>query len=264
MADRALRELARLASAGDALARARLLAERARTGDLPVIPRCPNCDKDRYARANQLKSHASLPCVLCDGTGDLPGIDRIRLASFAGDVFARGVLSESSLVWPPRTPWENPSKDLVIEIPACDRYPWDYWLDNCRRRFGPVAAIASTIGAARDHFESLKIEDVLPLPHALHEKEWCEWHGHVNDALRVFETWVREPVSTNLVKLAGRSDYGRFQRFFEGCDALASHHKRGGTIFWEGVRNIAHYSSLPSFESSLRRAAAAWAREGLW
>ena len=250
MADKGLRDLERRAQAGDERAKVQLLVAQGRSGALPLIPRCPNCDRAVYADKNDLKSHAAEPCLLCSGAGDLPGFDRIVLAAYAGDELARLALGNEEY-----TRKATPV-GLTISIPGCDTYEWEAWLQGCQTHFGPVAAIASLIGAARINLQEEH--------HPTHP--WIdEWKKHVNDALEVFEEWVKEPISSNLVKLAGRSDYGQFQRLFEGCDALASRHRRGGAIFWEGARAFASRTTVADLMGDrLRRAAIAWAREGAW
>ena len=239
MADRDLRELERAAVGGDTSSVARLLTARQRVMSIP-------------------------PLRSMDGVEPLSGDQRMQLAAFAGDEVARLALA------PELKRWLNPPNDDMIRIPACDSYEWEPWLDVLRRKFGDLVAIAAVIGAARVHWD----DNFCPPEEncncgerdtCLNCQEFCEVRDHLDRALDVFEAWVVEPTSSNLVKLEGRADYGRgYQRLFEGCDALASNHPRGGQIFWEGARSFGTLVNPGVMGLSMRRAVAALARGCCW
>lgn len=185
-------------------------------------------------------------CRPCDGVGELPGDDRIQLAALAGDEPARVALD------PKLMRWVNPNDSDMVEIPGVDRYDAQGFVGVTLRKFGVVPAIAAVIGFAR---------------HCIEEVEWEPWETqvHVGNALDVFEAWICEPTSSNLVKLEGRDDYGeRYQRMFEGCDALASSHARGVEIFWEGFDCLRRGVKSSVIGGSLRRSVRDYARGDHW
>jgi len=239
VADLDIRELERATAGGDLNSVARLL----------------------IARQRIMSIH---PLRSMDGVEPLSGDQRMQLAAFAGDEVARLVLA------PELKRWLNPPTNDMIRMPACDDYAWSVWLDVLRRKFGDLVAIAAVIGTARIHWDA----NFCPTEEncncgerdtCLNCQEFCEVRDHLDRALDVFEVWVVEPTSSNLVKLEGRADYGRgYQRLFEGCDALASSHPRGGQIFWEGARSFETLVTPEVMSFSMRRAVAALARGGCW
>jgi len=239
MADLDMRTLERKATSGDIHDVARLLTARQRSCSIPALPAIGDADP-------------------------LSGEQRIQLAAYAGDEVARLALA------PELKRWLSPPNSDMIRIPACDSYEWEPWLDVLRRKFGGLPAIAAVIGAARVHWD----DNFCPPKEGCNCGErdtclacqtFCEVRGYVDDALDVFEDWIKEPTSSNLVKLAGRADYGvGYQRLFEGCDALASSHPRGGVIFWEGARSFRTLVTEDVMRLSMRRAVAALARSCHW
>lgn len=268
MADISLRDLERLAASGDPDAQKNLLVGRMRAGWFPPIPMCPNCDGHGGPRndtpAARYMNHAGWqPCKLCCGVGSLPGTLRPQLAAFAGDKFALSTLAPELLRW------ECSQAPDPIHMPACDDYPWEFWLQALMFKFGKFVAIVGAIGAARQTFERMTPEQhecrCVGADETCDACQESDFYFHVNNALRVFETWIDAPTSSNLVKLEGHPWYGRtFQRLFEGCDAVASNHRRGGVIFWEGIRNFAEGETEETMGACLRQSVASWARKGCW
>jgi len=269
MADEHLRDIEREAAQGDPGAVLRLLTERQRLGLFPPIPWCPGCHGEggppNNTPAGRYMNHAGYePCKQCGGTGQLSGSVRVQLGAFANDEIAREILD------PTLKRWNDPKSDDPIRIPACDQYEWEIWLQCCMFKFGRLVGIVAVIGAARIYWDN---NYCLPEDQCnCGERDTClacqafsKVYMHVDAALDVFEAWCKEPTSSNLVKLAGRADYGRtYQRLFEGCDALASRHGRGGAIFWEGIRTFSESVTSEVLGVNLRSSVAKWTREGCW
>jgi hypothetical protein len=241
--DQDLRSLERQAAQGDHHAAARLLTERQRCGQLVLPP---------------LPLPPTIPYGGAVGT-------RLQLAALAGDEVARIALD------PKLNRWVNPNDSDMVTIPGVDRYDARGFVDVTLRKFGVVPAIAAVIGHARHNL--MHVEWAPPEgPCQCGERDTCyhctnfwEVKDHVDQALDVFEDWICEPTSSNLVKLEGRADYGRrYQRMLEGCDALASSHARGVEIFWEGFDCLRQGVNSSVIGGSLRRSVRDYARGDYW